>query len=42
MFNSNEPHFPPDVIFGDGDIDFEPNLEEMPVEYFLTIFFTHP
>ncbi|XP_028396356.1 BRISC and BRCA1-A complex member 2-like [Dendronephthya gigantea] len=30
LFNSNEPHFPPDIIFGDNEEDFEPNLEQMP------------
>lgn len=35
LFNSNEPHFPPDIIFGDNEEDFEPDLEQMPVMYFL-------
>ena len=31
VFNSHEPHFPPDIIFSDSEADFEPNLEEIPV-----------
>lgn len=30
LFNSEEPHLPPDFIFGINEQDFEPDLEEIP------------